>query len=356
MPDLCRRFKTNPLMVPEDLKPSRPDFIVTGVLNAGAFRLEDQYCWLVRVAEAYVQDEKGVIKTPQADLDRGWPNMLGTKFHQDDPELDLSDTRIIWYKDKTKKPWITNISHLRLARSDDGMHWRIDDSIQIVPSDQYEQFGVEDPRVVCLANGTYAITYSAISRRGVTSNLITTRDFKTFDRKGPLFVPDNKDIAIFPEKVKGQYIAFHRPSVSMLGKPEMWLAFSPDLVHWGGHECIMQNRDGMWDSQRIGCGPEPIKTEKGWLAIYHGSDDAAYYLGAVLLDLEDPRKVIARSKEPILSPQTEWEKKGFYRNVVFANGQIVHDDGRIWIYYGAADRVMAGCEITLREIFRHLGV
>lgn len=356
MADLCRRFSDKPIMVPEDVKPSRPDFFVTGVLNAGAFRFQDEYCWMVRVAEAFVQDDPACIKTPQTDLEAGWPNMHCTVFRKDDPALDLHDTRIIWYKDKTRKPWITNISHLRMARSADGRTFKMDDSVQIVPADKYEQFGVEDPRVVRMADGTYLITYSAISRHGVTSNLITTKDFKSFDRKGPLFVPDNKDICIFPEKINGQYVAMHRPSVSMLGKPEIWLAYSPDLIHWGGHECIMYNRDGMWDSQRIGCGPEPIKTEKGWLEIYHGSDDAAYYLGAVLLDMDDPRKVIARSETPILSPQTEWEKKGFYRNVVFANGQIVEPDGRILIYYGAADRVMGGCEVTIKELFRHLSV
>lgn len=355
MAPICRRFENNPILSPKDIKPSRDDFFVTGVLNAGAFEFDGQYCWMVRIAEAFIQDNDQVLKTPQTDLEAGWPNMHCTEFRKDDEALDFSDSRIVWYKDKRIKPWITNISHLRMARSDDGKHFEIDESVQIVPADKYEQFGVEDPRVVKI-DDTYLITYSAISRHGVTSNLITTKDFKEFDRKGPLFVPDNKDIAIFPEKVRGQYVAFHRPSVSMLGKPDIWIAFSDDLIHWGNHQAIMYGREGKFDSQRIGCGPEPIKTDKGWLELYHGSDDKAYYMGAVLLDLDDPTKVVARSEEPILTPEEPYELEGFFANVVFANGQIVHDDGKIYLYYGGADAFMAGCETSIDEIFEHLGV
>jgi predicted GH43/DUF377 family glycosyl hydrolase len=169
-----------------------------------------------------------------------------------------------------------------------------------------------------------------------------------------LFVPDNKDICIFPEKVGGRYVALHRPSVSMLGKPDLWIAFSDDLIHWGGHECVMRVRRGLWDSARIGCGPPPIRTDRGWLEIYHGSDNHSYCLGAVLLDTSDPRKVLARSEKPLLAPEAPYEKKGFFDNVVFANGQILRPDGTLWIYYGAADRVMAGCEITVREVLKSL--
>lgn len=352
---ICRRFKNNPLAAPETVKPSRPDFFVTGVLNAGAFEFQGEYWWLVRVAEAPIQKDPKALTVPFTEFVERRPQMAFRTFQRSDAALDFSDTRIVWYKDKRIKPWITNISHLRLARSKDGKNWTVADDVCIGPGDKYEAYGVEDPRVVRIGD-EYLITYSAISRHGVTSNLIVTKDFKTFDRKGPLFVPDNKDICIFPEKVKGQYVALHRPSVSMLGKPDVWIAFSPDLIHWGRHEAIMYNRDGKWDSQRIGCGPAPIRTEKGWLEIYHGSDDRNYYLGAVLLDLEDPRKVIARSEEPILTPEEPYEKEGFFANVVFANGQIHLPDGRIWIYYGGADRVMAGCETTVKELLDHLGV
>ncbi len=356
MASLCRRFPNNPLMTPEDLKPSRPDFVLTGVLNAGAFEFDGQYCWLVRVAEAPIQTQPGKLVVPYMEVDAaGRAEMCFRTFDRNDPTLDLRDTRLVFYKDALDKPWITNISHLRMARSDDGLNWRIDDSVQLWPRNKYEAYGIEDPRIVQI-DGEYLVTYSAISRHGVTSNLLVTRDFKSFDYRGQLFVPDNKDICIFPEKVNGRYVALHRPSVSMLGRPDIWIAYSDDLVHWGGHEAIMYCRPGQWDSGRIGCGPAPVKTEKGWLEIYHGSDDRNYYLGAVLLDLDDPRKVIARSETPILMPEEPYELEGFFANVVFANGQIAHDDGRIWIYDGGADRVMAGCETTVAELFKHLGV
>ena len=346
----CRRFAENPLVTPEDINPSRDDFYVTGVLNAGAFEFDGKFRWLVRVAEAPVQNDPTVVKVPYMDMTGHEPRMDYRTFRKDDPEIDFSDRRIVF---APGQPYITNISYLRLAASDDGRNWTVEGANCLEPTDKYEQFGVEDPRIVFMED-KYLVTYSAISRHGVTSNLVTTTDWKTFTRHGPLFVPDNKDIAIFPEKVGGKYVAFHRPSVSMLGKPEMWMAVSDDLISWGRHECIMEVRPGKWDSARIGCGPAPIRTEKGWLEIYHGSDDNAYYLGACLLDLEDPYKVIARSDEPILAPEEPYEKEGFYDNAVFSNGQIVRPDGTIWIYYGAADRVMAGCEITIDELLRSL--
>ncbi len=347
----ARRFSTNPLATPETVKPSRDDFYVTGVLNAGAFEFDGKFCWLVRVAETPVQDDPARVKIPLMRLDEaGQPVMDFHYFDRSDTTLDFSDKRVVVTPEET---FITNISHLRMATSTDGKNWTVEDKPLLEPADKYELFGLEDPRVVFM-EGQYLITYSAISRHGVTSNLITTKDFKSFKRYPPLFVPDNKDICIFDRKIDGQYIAMHRPSQSMLGKPDIWLARSDDLIHWGQHECIMQTRPGMWDSQRIGCGPAPIDTDEGWLEIYHGSDDSAYYLGTVLLDKNDPTKILARSSQPILSPEESWEKKGFYPNVVFANGQLVRPGGTVWIYYGGADRVMGGAEITIDELFNSL--
>lgn len=348
-----RRFAENPLLVPGQVRPSREDFVVTGVFNTGAFEYKGRFGLLLRVAEMAVQDDPAVLRVPYTDFSGRRPKMAFQCFRRDDPALNFSDTRGVWYKDGSAKPWITNISHLRLAWSDDGRRWRLEQRPCLVPADKYEAFGIEDPRITFL-EGRYLITYSAISRHGVTSNLITTRDWKTFRRHGPLFVPDNKDICIFPAKVRGRYVALHRPSTSMLGKPDLWIAFSEDLIHWGGHECIMQTRAGEWDSGRIGCGPPPIRTKHGWLEVYHGSDDRNYYLGAMLMDLKDPRKVLARSREPILAPETAYEKEGFFANVVFANGQILRPGGTLWIYYGGADACTAGGEITVGELLGSL--
>ena len=130
----------------------------------------------------------------------------------------------------------------------------------------------------------------------------------------------------------------------------MWLAYSHDLIHWGEYQPLAHCRSGMWDSARVGCGPEPIKTDQGWLEIYHGSDGSVYSAGALLLDLADPSKILARSEEPLLTPEEWYERKGNYDNVVFPTGLIKLDEDRYWLYYGAADRYCAGCDISISGI------
>jgi predicted GH43/DUF377 family glycosyl hydrolase len=347
---MAERFANNPIFSPTTTRPCIDGFEVTGVLNPGAFEFAGKVHLLLRVAEWPRQDRQDVLKIPMLDLSVKPARMETMAFRRDDPAWDFSDRRLIRSKDII---YITNFSYLRLATSDDGgKTFTMEDRPLLWPEDKYETFGIEDPRVVEI-DGEYLITYSAISRHGVTSNLITTRDWQHFARKGVLFVPDNKDICIFPEKIGGRYACLHRPSQSMLGKPDIWMAFSDDLIHWGGHECIMQTRPGKWDSARIGCGPSPIKTPHGWLNLYHGSDNQNYYMGAALHDLEDPRKIIARSSRPYLSPEMDYEKVGFYDNVVFSNG-IVRRGDEILMYYGAADACTAGCRLSVDDLLKDL--
>jgi predicted GH43/DUF377 family glycosyl hydrolase len=132
------------------------------------------------------------------------------------------------------------------------------------------------------------------------------------------------------------------------------MAFSDDLKHWGGHCPVARTRPGMWDSVRIGAGAAPIYTERGWLEIYHGADhNSRYCLGALLLDLEEPSKVVARSAEPIMEPVEEYERKGFFGEVVFTNGHLVDGD-EITLYYGASDSVICGAKLSLDKILRSL--
>ena len=169
-----------------------------------------------------------------------------------------------------------------------------------------------------------------------------------------IFAPHNKDCALFEEKINGKYYALHRPSSPDLGGNYIWLAESTDLLHWGNHKCIAVTRPNYWDSARIGAGTSPIKTDAGWLEIYHGADDnSRYCLGALLLDIDDPSKVIARSVEPIMEPIKEYEKTGFFGNVVFTNGHIVNGD-KLTIYYGASDEVICGATFSIREILKSL--
>ncbi|MGQ9580907.1 MAG: glycoside hydrolase family 130 protein, partial [Armatimonadota bacterium] len=185
----------------------------------------------------------------------------------------------------------------------------------------------------------YYIMYTAYSRFGARLALAKTTDFKTFERIGLVSEPENKDGCLFPRKIKGRYARLDRPFGG--GTGNIWVSYSDDLVNWGNSEVVMTTRPGYWDSDRIGASPPPIETEHGWLAIYHGVKNTAagplYRMGAVLLDLENPAKVICRSSVPILTPREYYERVGDVGNVVFSCGVVLEDDGRLKIYYGAAD-------------------
>ncbi len=214
-----------------------------------------------------------------------------------------------------------------------------------------ETFGIEDCRVALL-DGTYHLTFTSVSGNGVGVGLRTTTDWKKFQSHGMILPPHNKDCAIFEEKINGLYYALHRPSSVDIGGNYIWLASSPDGIHWGNHNCIIKTREDAWDSARVGAGAAPIKTEKGWLEIYHGANHKHQYcLGAFLLDIDDPSKVIARTADPIMMPSASYEVSGFFGNVVFTNGHIVHPDGdTITIYYGASDEFVCAANFSLKEI------
>jgi predicted GH43/DUF377 family glycosyl hydrolase len=179
-------------------------------------------------------------------------------------------------------------------------------------------------------------------------------DWKNFERKGMILPAHNKDCAIFEETIGGKYYALHRPSSPTIGGNYIWIAQSPDLEHWGHHQCIATTRKGYWDSARVGAGASPIKTAAGWLEIYHGAnEDHRYCLGALLLDLKDPSKVLARSEEPIMEPIADYEQTGFFGNVVFTNGHIVNGD-TLTLYYGASDEVICAATLSIKEILQTL--
>jgi len=195
-----------------------------------------------------------------------------------------------------------------------------------------------------------------VSDNGVGVALRTTRDWQAFENYGMILPPHNKDGVLFEEQIGGRFACLHRPSGADVGGHYLWYATSPDLAHWGHHTCIARTREGLWDSQRIGAGAAPIATDKGWLAIYHGAnEDSRYCLGAMLLDRDDPTRVRARSDEPIMEPVAEYEREGFFGNVVFSNGQIVDGD-EVTVYYGAADTAICAARLSVTEILDALGV
>lgn len=343
------RFAENPLVTPADVPPSRPDFDVICAFNAGVARYRDEVILLMRVAEMATMQE-GFFRVPVL---RCGPEGAGIEFinvARDDPLADFSDPRAIKLP---KGPLLTSISHLRIARSKDGRHFTVDPQPAMFPDRPSEIYGLEDPRITEI-DGVYYIAYKSVADTGISVSLAVTTDFVHFERKGIIFCPENLDVCIFPEKVGGRYAALERPVPRYLGEPNIWIAYSPDLVNWGDHRYLMGVQQDSWESKRIGGGAVPIKTEAGWLEIYHGATEGNKYgLGAVLLDLEEPHKVIARGKEPILVPETIYEMGGFMPDVVFTCGALVEGD-RLDVYYGAADEMMAGVQMSVSEILGRL--
>jgi beta-1,2-mannobiose phosphorylase / 1,2-beta-oligomannan phosphorylase len=343
------RSTENPIITPADVKPSRPDFKVVCVFNAGVIRFNQEVLLLMRVAEIPQSNNPKVELVPLFDHEKG--EMVIKEFDRNDKNNDFSDSRFV--RTKTEQ-YLTSISHFRIARSKDGIHFTIDETPAMVPANVFERFGIEDPRITYI-NGKYYINYSAISNiTGVTTCLASTTDFKEFTRHGCIFTPDNKDIAIFPEKINGKYYAFNRPASAEYGRRDMWISESPDLVCWGNHKFLMEAREKYWDDGRIGCSAVPFRIEEGWLEIYHGSSkDNRYCLGAVLLDAKEPWKIIARGEKAVIEPETEYELKGFFGNVIFNCG-VLYEEGKVKIYYGAADTCIAYAEIGLQEILSML--
>jgi len=332
---MITKHKDNPIIKPSDVKPSMDGYQVLGSFNPGAVNFGDEILLLLRTSER-CEPREGYVRVPVYRFEggRSYPDMMEFKFT--DPELSLKDTRGVVYKGQD---YLSTTSHIRLARSQDGIHFTVEEKPFIYPADESEKYGVEDARVTYM-DGQYYINYTAVSRDSWATALAVTQDFKSVERKGLIFHPENKDVAIFPERVNGKYIALHRPNNSGFGKPSIWYSESPDLLHWGNHKCIVRPRDNKWESQKIGGGAPPMKTPEGWLVIYHGKGDhSVYSLFCLLLDLEEPYKVVRRASTPLLTPTEPYETEGFFPNVVFSNG-IAEKQGKIYIYYGASDETV----------------
>lgn len=346
MKNIVQRDAANPIMTPGSLQLSDPSMEIACLLNPGAFVLNGRTALLLRVAVRPVP-VVGYISILSATAS----GFHVTRIPADDKELDLSDPRVISYKGAD---YLTTLSYLQPVFSDDGTHFFTDNQYPVVyGNDDYSTYGLEDCRVTLL-EGVYYLTFTAVSPNGVCVAMKSTTNWKQFTDMGLILPPHNKDCALFGEKVDGKYYILHRPSSPEIGGNYMWIAESYDLLHWGNHRCIARTRPGMWDSVRIGAGAAPIKTEKGWLGIYHGADaNNRYCLGAMLLDLHDPSKVLARSAGPLMAPDMEYERVGFFGDVVFTNGHLVEGD-TITLYYGASDEVICKATTSIREILNTL--
>ena len=257
----------------------------------------------------------------------------------------------------------SGISHLTAARSTDGVgDWRVDvkPTLTVGAGAEAERWGVEDPRVTTV-EGEHVVAYTGVSPSGPLVCLATTRDFRAFTRHGAVLPPENKDAALFPERIDGRWAMLHRP-VANLGGPraDIWVSFSPDLRHWGDHRRVLPAGSGLaWDAAKVGIGPPPLRTDDGWLILYHGVRNTVsgpvYRLGLALLDLTDPTVVLARSREWVMAPQEPYERIGDVPNVVFPCGWLLDEDGEtIRLYYGAADTVIGLATARLAALLREL--
>ncbi len=358
---MVERLQSRKLVSLEDFEASDPRFQVLGVFNPGAARFHDDVILLVRVAQAVEQDRPGYLKTP-----RSTHTATGIHYEIDVEEISPRDDgdhrKPLLVSGHRRLAFISHLDLVVLAR--DGVTVkeirRLDSLFGMT---DYEIYGVEDPRITQIGD-TYYITYVGVSdKMGVATCLMSTQDFIDFKRHGVIFACENKDVVIFPERIDGRYYCFHRPVGHInIRKLSIMLASSPDLHDWGRHQYIL-GCDRDWYGGRIGAGTPPIRTDSGWLSIFHGVQYKAetdvtgtYTAGAMLNDLDQPQKLIAASAEPFFRPEVDYEVEGYVKNVVFPTGIVrdLDDPDRLHVYYGCADTCVAVATFSEQQILNSL--
>ncbi|MCX7833589.1 MAG: glycoside hydrolase family 130 protein [Ignavibacteria bacterium] len=248
-------------------------------------------------------------------------------------------------------------SIIGIAKSKDGYNFKVNSEPFITPATDgefkiYEEYGVEDPRITYI-NGEYLITYSAYSRYGVRIGLAKTTDFKSLEKIAFITESDYRNVVIFPEKFNNQYVRLDRPHTGIIPW-SIWISYSPDLIHWGNSKVLIKPLMYHWDEMKIGPGAPPIRTDKGWLNIYHGvfstMDGSIYRLGVALHKLDDPSIILGVADEWILQPEEIYEQIGYVHNVVFTCGAIPENDGTLKIYWGGADTVLCVGEAKIEDL------
>jgi predicted GH43/DUF377 family glycosyl hydrolase len=348
MKPMAQRPHQQLLIQPKDVKPSNPSMQVIGTFNPGVCQRDGDVFLLVRVAERPIERREGYTALPRWETEQ-----LVTDWVAND-ELESLDPRVVRRRaDNLLR--LTFTSHLCVVRSRDGRTIDQWDVARMYPRESWEEYGIEDPRITRI-DGRYWITYVAVSRHGAATALASTEDLLTFERHGIIFCPENKDVVLFPERIGGQFVALHRPATAhSFCRPEMWLARSPDLLNWGSHQPLYGG-SAAWETDRVGAGAPPLRTDAGWLEIYHASrcsqssgEVGAYVAGVMLLDLDDPSRVIARGPAPVLQPDASYELSGFVPHVVFPTG-IIARDNIVQLYYGAADTCTAMIAFRLCDL------
>ena len=349
---MITRLSDSLLLQPRDIQPTQSGLEVIGVFNPAVARVDDDLIMLARIAERPNEDRVGWTALPRWTDDRqtaiDWVR---------DHDLRKTDARVVTIKHGGDLR-LTSVSHFQIFRQSPGdQTWELIGAV--VPEGAWEEYGIEDPRITKIEQ-TYWITYVTVSRSGAATALMSSTDLVNFKRHGIIFASENKDVVLFPQRIAGDYLALHRPNPSShFSPPQIWIARSPDLIHWGRHEPIVRG-DQPWEGDRVGSGTPPLLIDEGWLALYHGSERSniagtvgRYAAGAILLDRDDPNHMIARSNKPIMVPTTDYEKNGFVPNVVFPTAMLDVDDE--WhVYYGAADTSVAMTRFSKRSVLDSL--
>jgi len=345
-----RRILTRCLLRPTDVQPQFERFEVIGTFNPAAVAWDTGVVLLVRVAERPTEIREGYVALPYWDWRRG-----GAVIDwRGKDEVEPIDPRMVRIK-SSGQIRLTFLSWLLVAFSRDGLTIDSFGEEAFLPANRYEAFGVEDPRLTRIDDRFY-FTYVAVSEHGVATSLASTADFKSFERHGIIFCPENKDVVLFPEKIDRQYVALHRPSPqSHFSSPEIWIARSPDLRHWGSHRRLL-GAEVVWATAKIGGGTPPIRTDRGWLSLFHGhakpgagAGVGEYAAAALLLDPDRPERVIGFSPQPVMAAEKEFERSGFLPDIVFPTGLVRRED-HLLVYYGAADMATGVAQYSLSDL------
>jgi len=256
-------------------------------------------------------------------------------------------------------------TNLGLAFSEDGIEWEVSPEPLPMFVDEPDAIRIYDPRLVVL-EGKLLMTFALDTFHGIRAGMASTEDFKNFELIH-LSTPDNRNIVLFPRKINGHYVRLERPFpvYGRLGMErfDIWISFSPDLRFWGESKLLLAVEDVPFANCKVGPGAPPIETDKGWLVIFHAVDTdpsrgkngweerwtKRYSAGVMLLDLEDPTKILGVYEQPILAPEVEYEISGGFRNnVVFPTGTVLEGE-EVKIYYGAADTVICLATVNVNE-------
>lgn len=258
-----------------------------------------------------------------------------------------------------------------LAFSGDGIHWEVQDKPFLTVEDMGdpEVTRVYDPRLTVMEDRCY-LCFAVDTKHGLRGGVAVTDDFRSMEVLS-MTVPDNRNMVLFPEKIDGKYVRLERPfpvySRGGRDRFDIWMSYSPDLKYWGESRLLMGVEDVPYANDKIGPGAPPVKTEAGWLTLFHAVDidrtrgkngwedrwQKRYCGGIMLLDLKDPSRIIGMCREPLIAPETEYETEGGFRtNVIFPGGMILEEDGTVKIYYGASDTVECLATARVEDLIR----